>query len=87
MRSLFEDFLEVQDAGLRELLGQVDKKTLAISLKGASEDLKNHFYKCMSSRAVEMLKEDMDALGPLRSWGRVGRALNNPTECGASACS
>jgi len=63
----FEDFLEVQDAGLRELLGQVDKKTLAISLKGASEDLKNHFFKCMSTRAVEMLKEDMDALGPLRS--------------------
>jgi flagellar motor switch protein FliG len=63
----FEDFLEVQDAGLRELLGQVDKKTLATSLKGASEDLKNHFYKCMSTRAVEMLKEDMDALGPLRS--------------------
>jgi len=63
----FEDFLEVQDAGLRELLGQVDKKTLATSLKGATEDLKNHFFKCMSSRAVEMLKEDMEALGPLRS--------------------
>jgi len=63
----FEDFLEVQDAGLRELLGQVDKKTLATALKGATEDLKNHFFKCMSSRAVEMLKEDMEALGPLRS--------------------
>ncbi|HTT33998.1 MAG TPA: flagellar motor switch protein FliG [Methylomirabilota bacterium] len=63
----FEDFLEVQDAGMRELLGQIDKKTLATSLKGASEDLKNHFFKCMSSRAVEMLKEDMEALGPLRS--------------------
>jgi len=63
----FEDFMEVQDTGLRELLGQVDKKTLAISLKGASEDLKNHFFKCMSTRAVEMLKEDIDALGPLRS--------------------
>jgi flagellar motor switch protein FliG len=63
----FEDFLEVQDSGLRELLGQVDKKTLAVALKGASEDLRNHFFKCMSSRAVEMLKEDMDALGPLRS--------------------
>ena len=63
----FEDFLEVQDSGMRELLGQIDKKTLAISLKGASEDLRNHFFKCMSSRAVEMLKEDMEALGPLRS--------------------
>jgi flagellar motor switch protein FliG len=63
----FEDFREVPDTALRELLGQVDKKTLATALKGASEDLKNHFFKCMSSRAVEMLKEDMDVLGPVRS--------------------
>jgi flagellar motor switch protein FliG len=63
----FEDFLEVQDTGMRELLGQMDKKALAVALKGASEDLKNHFFKGMSSRAVEMLKEDMEALGPLRS--------------------
>jgi flagellar motor switch protein FliG len=63
----FEDFLEVDDAGMRELLGQVDKKTLATALKGAMEDLKNHFFKCMSSRAAEMLKEDMEAIGPLRS--------------------
>jgi flagellar motor switch protein FliG len=63
----FEDFLDVQDVGMRELLGQVDKRTLAASLKGASEDLRNHFFKCMSSRAVEMMKEDMEALGPMRS--------------------
>jgi flagellar motor switch protein FliG len=63
----FEDFLEVPDTGIRELLGQVDKKTLATALKGATEDLKNHVFKSMSSRAVEMLKEDMDVLGPVRS--------------------
>ena len=63
----FEDFLDVQDTGLRELLGQLDKKSLAVALKGASEDLKNHFFKGMSSRAVEMLKEDMEAMGPIRS--------------------
>jgi flagellar motor switch protein FliG len=63
----FDDFLEVPDTGIRELLGQVDKKTLATALKGSSEDLKNHIFKCMSSRAVEMLKEDMDALGPVRA--------------------
>jgi flagellar motor switch protein FliG len=63
----FEDFLEVPEPGMRELLGQLDKKTLAIALKGGTEDLKNHFFKCMSTRAVEMLKEDMDALGPIRS--------------------
>ena len=63
----FEDFLEVPDPGMRELLGQVDKKTLAIALKGGSEDIKAHFFKCMSTRAVEMLKEDMESLGPIRS--------------------
>jgi flagellar motor switch protein FliG len=63
----FEDFLEVPDPGMRELLGQVDKKTLAVALKGGTDDLKNHFFKCMSSRAVEMLKEDMEAAGPIRS--------------------
>ncbi len=68
----FDDFLEVPDTGIRELLGQVDKKTLATALKGASEDLKNHIFKCMSSRAVEMLKEDMDVLGPVR-----GRDVQN----------
>lgn len=69
----FEDFLEIPETGLRDLLGQVDKKTLAIALKSASEDLRNHFFKCMSSRAVEMLKEDMEALGPMRSR-EVGNA-------------
>jgi flagellar motor switch protein FliG len=63
----FEDFLDVADAGMRELLGQVDKKALAVALKSATEDLKNHIFKCMSTRAVEMLKEDMEALGPIRS--------------------
>lgn len=63
----FQDFLAVPENSLRELLGQLEKKPLVLSLKGASEDLKNHFFKCMSSRAVEMLKEDMEALGPARS--------------------
>ena len=63
----FEDLSAVPEASIREVLSQVDKKTLATALKGASEDLKNHFYKSMSSRAVEMLKEDIEALGPIRS--------------------
>jgi flagellar motor switch protein FliG len=63
----FDDFLEVPEASIRELLGQLDKKTLALSLKGATEQLKDHFFKSMSSRAVEMLKEDMESLGPIRT--------------------
>jgi len=62
----FEDLLTVPEAGVRELLGQMDKKTLATALRGASEELKNYIFKSMSSRAVEMLKEDMEVLGPVR---------------------
>lgn len=63
----FEDLLTVPESGIRELLGQMDKKTLATALRGASEELKNFIFKSMSSRAVEMLKEDMDVLGPVKS--------------------
>jgi flagellar motor switch protein FliG len=63
----FEDMLTVPEAGIRELLGQMDKKTLATALRGASEELKNYIFKSMSSRAVEMLKEDMEVLGPVKS--------------------
>jgi len=63
----FQDLLGVPEAGIRELLGQLDKKTLAMALRGATEDLKNYIFKSMSSRAVEMLKEDMELLGPVRS--------------------
>jgi len=63
----FEDFVQVADVGMRELLSQIDKKSLAMSLKNASEAVQNRFYSCMSSRAVEMMKEDSEALGPLKA--------------------
>jgi len=63
----FEDLITIPEAGVRELLGQMDKKTLATALRGASEELKNYIFKSMSSRAVEMLKEDMEVLGPVKS--------------------
>jgi flagellar motor switch protein FliG len=63
----FEDLLGVPEAGVRELLGQLDKKTLALALRGAADELKNLIFKSMSSRAVDMLKEDMEVLGAVRS--------------------
>jgi flagellar motor switch protein FliG len=62
----FEDLVGVPETALRDLLGAVDKKTLALALKGASDGVKAHIFKAMSSRAVEMLKEDMDVLGRVR---------------------
>jgi flagellar motor switch protein FliG len=63
----FEDLLQVGEAHIRELMGAVDKRTLATALKGTNEELKNHFFRTMSTRAVEMLKEDVELLGPVRS--------------------
>ena len=63
----FEDLLGVPEAAIRELLGQLEKKTLALALRGASEELKTMIFKSMSSRAVEMLKEDIDVLGVVRA--------------------
>lgn len=63
----FEDLLGVADVAIREWLGTMDKKTLALALKGASNNLKDHIFRSMSSRAADMLKEDMEALGPVRN--------------------
>jgi flagellar motor switch protein FliG len=63
----FEDLLGVADVAIREWLGTMDKKTLALALKGASDNLKDHIFRSMSSRAADMLKEDMEALGPVRN--------------------
>jgi flagellar motor switch protein FliG len=44
----------------------VDKKSLALALKGSNDELKTKFFRNMSQRAAEMLKEEMEYLGPIR---------------------
>lgn len=63
----FNDLLQVEEAHIREIAGVIDKRVLATALKGTSEALRNVFFKTMSSRAVELLKEDIEMLGPVRS--------------------
>src|SRR5208283_342848 len=63
---VFEDLLKVDVGGIRELLARVDRKVLTVALKGTSEALREHFLKAMSQRGAEMLREDMDALGPVK---------------------
>ncbi len=63
---VFDDVLLIDDQGMREILQRVDKKALTIALKGTSEELRNQFFRNMSSRAVEMMREDMDVLGPIK---------------------
>ena len=63
---VFEDLLLVDQTGIKELLGKVDRKLLTVALKGTSEQLKNHLLGCMSQRGREMLVEDIEALGPTK---------------------
>jgi flagellar motor switch protein FliG len=63
---VFDNVMLIDDSGMRELLQRDDKYALTIALKGTREELKNRFFRNMSSRAVEMMKEDMDVLGPVK---------------------
>jgi flagellar motor switch protein FliG len=63
----FEDLVTVPAATIREIVSGVDKRQLAMALRGANDELRAQIFKAMSSRAVEMLKEDMEVLGPVRS--------------------
>ena len=63
---VFEDILLIDDVGMREVIQHVDKKVLTVALKGTSDQLKNQFFRHMSHRAVEMMREDMEVLGPVR---------------------
>jgi flagellar motor switch protein FliG len=63
----FGDLVTVPAATIREIVSGVDKRQLALALRGANDDLRAQIFKSMSSRAVDMLKEDMEVLGPVRS--------------------
>jgi flagellar motor switch protein FliG len=63
----FEDLVTIPSASMREIVAAADKRQLALALRGAREDLKAHVFRAMSSRAIEMMKEDMEVLGPVRT--------------------
>lgn len=63
---VFEDLVMVDDAGIQNLLKDVDQQKLVIALKTAPEELKNKLFGNMSNRAATLLKEDLEALGPTK---------------------
>ena len=63
---VFEDILMVDDRGVQKLLRKVETMELAIALKAASEEVKEKIFKNMSERAGEMLKEEIEDMGPVR---------------------
>ncbi len=66
MMFVFEDIITLDDHAVRRVLQEVDFKDLAMALKGANDDLEGKIFKNMSQRAKEMLKEDIELLGPVR---------------------
>ncbi len=63
---VFEDVILVNDKGIQAVLREIDNDELSLALKTASEDLKEKIFRNMSERAVELVKEDMEYMGPVR---------------------
>ncbi|MFT0531454.1 flagellar motor switch protein FliG [Castellaniella hirudinis] len=63
---VFDNLADVEDAAIQLILKEIDTASLTIALKGASEELSAKFFKNMSNRAAEILRDDLDAQGPVR---------------------
>ncbi len=61
---VFEDVKTIDDIAIRELLKEVSNEDLTVALKGASEDLRDKFFKNLSERASAMIKEDLEIMPP-----------------------
>jgi len=63
---VFDNLVDIEDKSIQLILKEVDMTSLTIALKGAAEDLREKFFRNMSTRAAEMLRDDLDAQGPIR---------------------
>jgi len=62
----FDDLAAIDNRGLQVLLKEVGREDLLLALKTSSEEIKQRIFKNMSERAAQMLREDLEALGPVR---------------------
>ena len=63
---VFENLIDIDDRGIQTILREVQSDSLIIALKGAPPELREKIFKNMSTRAAEMLREDLEARGPVR---------------------
>ncbi|MDR2260063.1 MAG: flagellar motor switch protein FliG [Azoarcus sp.] len=63
---VFENLLDIDDRGIQSILREIQSDSLITALKGASPELRDKIFKNMSSRAAEMMREDLEAKGPVR---------------------
>ncbi|MEZ5529439.1 MAG: flagellar motor switch protein FliG [Porticoccaceae bacterium] len=63
---VFDNLLEVDDRGMQRIIREISVDSLVIALKGVDDRVKEKFFKNMSSRAADMLREDLEAKGPVK---------------------
>lgn len=63
---VFENLMDIDDRSIQMILREVQSDSLILALKGASPELREKIFKNMSQRASEMLREDLEARGPVR---------------------
>ncbi len=63
---VFEDILKLDDRSIQLVLREVDTRDLAVALKGASEEVKEKIFKNMSKRAAQLLRDELEFMGPVR---------------------
>jgi flagellar motor switch protein FliG len=63
---VFENIIDIDDRGIQLLLREIQSESLIVALKGSSEELREKIFKNMSQRAAEMLRDDLEAKGPVR---------------------
>ena len=66
LRFTFEDILKIDDGGIQLIMKEINQEDLLLALKTASDELKEKLYENMSDRAGQMLKEDLESLGPTK---------------------
>lgn len=66
MMFVFEDMITIDDRAMREILKKVEGQQLTYALKTATEEMKEKIFSNLSQRAGEMLKDDLDTMGPVR---------------------
>jgi len=63
---VFEDVKDLEDRSIREILKEISNEDLTMALKGSTEDMRELFFKNMSERAANMIREDLEIMGPTR---------------------
>lgn len=63
---VFDDIIQIDDKGIQVMLREVQSETLIIALKGTTAEMREKIFKNMSSRAAEMMREDLESKGPVK---------------------